>query len=253
MAADLTTLDPAAGLAMNDRTEPSDVSEQLPSKLTRRDLLTAGVGVIGLAAFAIGGGFLSKRFFPQRLVYEFPDIVAAPGIHLVPTPTCINDHHDPTGAFEEGPYYVPDTPPKTNFRLPGHAGRDFVLRGRVLDTRCSPIGGAVLDCWQVNEHGIYDNLTYNYRGHQFTRADGSYELFTVLPVPYTFAGIWRAAHVHVKVQGPNTRLLTTQVFFDNDPEGNARAFDFDPRLMGEVRTLPDGSAETVYNFVLKVV
>jgi len=47
--------------------------------------------------------------------------------------------------------------------------------------------------------------------------------------------------------------LTTQIFFDNDPEGNARAFDFDPTLMGEVRTLPDGSAETIYNFVLEVV
>ncbi len=111
----------------------------------------------------------------------------------------------------------------------------------------------MLDFWQVNEHGLYDNVTDNYRGHQFTQADGSYELQTLLPVPYTFIGLWRAAHIHVKVQGPNTRLLTTQVFFDNDPEGNARAFDFDPALLGDVRTLPDGSAETVYNFVLEAV
>jgi protocatechuate 3,4-dioxygenase beta subunit len=238
---------------MNKRTEPSPISQQAASNLTRRDVLTGGLGVIGLAAFAVGGGFVSKRFFPQRLVYKFPDIVAAQGIQLTPTPTCISDHHDPTGPFEEGPYYVPNTPLKSNFRLPGGTGREFALRGRVLDTRCRPIGGAVLDCWQVNEHGVYDNLTYNYRGHQFTRADGSYELLTVLPVPYTFVGLWRAAHIHVKVQGPNTRLLTTQVFFDNDPEGNARAFDFDPSLLGEVRRLPDGSAETIYNFVLRVV
>jgi protocatechuate 3,4-dioxygenase beta subunit len=237
---------------MNKRTEPSPISQQAASNLTRRDVLTGGLGVIGLAAFAVGGGFVSKRFFPQRLVYKFPDIVAAQGIQLTPTPTCISDHHDPTGPFEEGPYYVPNTPLKSNFRLPGGTGREFALRGRVLDTRCRPIGGAVLDCWQVNEHGVYDNLTYNYRGHQFTRADGSYELLTVLPVPYTFVGLWRAAHIHVKVQGPNTRLLTTQVFFDNDPEGNARAFDFDPSLLGEVRRLPDGSAETIYNFVLRV-
>jgi protocatechuate 3,4-dioxygenase beta subunit len=238
---------------MNKPTEPSPISQQAASNLTRRDVLTGGLGVIGLAAFAVGGGFVSKRFFPQRLVYKFPDIVAAQGIQLTPTPTCISDHHDPTGAFEEGPYYVPNTPLKSNFRLPGGTGREFALRGRVLDTRCRPIGGAVLDCWQVNEHGVYDNLTYNYRGHQFTRADGSYELLTVLPVPYTFIGLWRAAHIHVKVQGPNTRLLTTQVFFDNDPEGNARAFDFDRSLLGEVRRLPDGSAETIYNFVLRVV
>jgi len=236
---------------MNDRPVASQPSRQDPSRLTRRDALTAGLGVVGLAAFGLGGGFLSKRVFPQRLVYAFPEAVAAQGVRLEPTPDCLDDHA--TGAFEEGPYYVPNTPPKTNFRLPGHAGRELVLRGRVLDTRCVPIAGAVLDFWQVNEHGIYDNVTYNYRGHQFTRRDGSFELQTLLPVPYTFVGLWRAAHIHVKVQGPRTRLLTTQVFFDNDPAGNARAFDFDPALMGEVRTLPDGSAETVYNFVLPPV
>jgi protocatechuate 3,4-dioxygenase beta subunit len=62
----------------------------------------------------------------------------------------------------------------------------FVLRGRVLDTRCRPIPGAVLDFWHVNEHGLYDYVTYNYRGHQFTRADGTFEPHTLLPVPYTF-------------------------------------------------------------------
>ena len=95
--------------SMNDRTETSNVSQQSASKLTRRDVLTAGLGVIGLTAFGVGGGFLSKRFFPQRLVYEFPDTVAAQGIRLVPTPTCVDDHDDPTGTFEEGPYYSKST------------------------------------------------------------------------------------------------------------------------------------------------
>ncbi len=236
---------------MEDRNGPFDAPRQPAGSLKRRDLLTAGIGVIGLAALGGGAGFLSKSVFPQPLVYRFPDAAAASGTRLAPTPACADDDDDPTGTFEEGPYYVPNTPHRTNLRLPGHTGREFVLRGRVLDTRCVPIAGAVLDFWQVNEHGLYDNVTLNYRGHQFTRIDGSYELQTLLPVPYTFVGLWRAAHIHVKVQGPNTRLLTTQVFFDNDPEGNARAFDFDLALMGEVRTLPDGSAETAYDFVLE--
>ena len=37
------------------------------------------------------------------------------------------------------------------------------------------------------------------------------------------------------------------------PRRNARAFDFDPALLGEVRALPGGSAESVYSFVLEAV
>lgn len=228
-------------------------AERPEAKLTRRDLLTAGAGVVGLAAFGVGAGFVSKRVFPQRLVYEFPEVVAAQGVRLAPTPACVDDDDDPTGEFDEGPYYVPATPLRTDFRLAGHGGRDLVLRGRVLDTNCRPIGGAVLDFWQVDEHGLYDNVTYNYRGHQFTRADGSYELRTLLPVSYYFLALWRAPHIHVKVQGPRTPLLTTQVFFDNDPESNARMPDFNPALMSHVSSLDDGSAEVVYNFVLETV
>lgn len=238
---------------MNNRTGPSNTPQQDVSKLTRRDALTAGFGVLGLAAFGMGTGFVSKQVFPQRLVYEFPDTVAAQGVQLAPTSACVDDDDDPTSAFEEGPYYVPNSPRRNNFRLPGHTGRELVLRGRVLDTRCRPLAGAVLDFWQVNEHGLYDNVGYTYRGHQITGADGAYELLTLLPVAYTFINLWRAAHIHVKVQGPTTHLLTTQVFFNNDPAGNARAFDFDQTLLGELRTLPDGSAETVFNFVLEAV
>jgi len=238
---------------MKNRKGPFEAPKQSPGKLTRRDALTATLGVIGLTAWGVVGGFFSKIAFPQPLVFEFPDKGAAQGIRLVPTPACPDDHEEPTHAFEEGPFYTPNSPLKTNFRLPGHTGRELVVRGRVLDTHCRPIAGAVLDFWQVNEHGVYDNIGYNYRGHQFTQADGSYELLTLLPVPYVFAGLWRAAHIHVKTQGPNTRLLTSQIFFDNDPQGNARAFDFDHALLAKIRTLPDGSAETVYNFVLEAV
>jgi protocatechuate 3,4-dioxygenase beta subunit len=238
---------------MKNRSLASRVAHPHPDKLTRRDFLSAGAGVIGLAALGIGGGFISKILFPQRLVYPFPEAIAAQVTQLSPTPACDNDHDHPTHSYEEGPFYAPDTPLKTDFRLPGRGGRDLLLRGRVVDTRCVPIANAVLDFWQVNDRGLYDNRTYNYRGHQFTQADGSFELKTVVPVPYYFAGLWRAAHIHVKVQGPRTRLLTTQLFFNNDPAGNARDFHFDPSLLAEIQTAKDGSGETTYNFVLETL
>jgi protocatechuate 3,4-dioxygenase beta subunit len=236
---------------MSDHDPAPGPARRPPGRLTRRDAVTAGLGVVGLAALGVTGGFVSKRMFPQSVVYEYPEAVAAQGVELVPTPACAEDGDEPTKEFDEGPYYVPASPLRSNLRLPGHTGRNLALRGRVVDTRCRPIPGAVLDFWQVDEHGLYDNVTYNYRGHQFTRRDGSYELLTLLPVPYTFVGLWRAPHIHVKVQGRTTPLLTTQVYFDHDPQANAKAFDYDPALTGQVRTLPDGSAEVVYTFVLK--
>ncbi len=45
-------------------------------------LLAIAFGVIGLAVFGVGAGFVSKLVFPQRLVYEYPDTVADQGIRL---------------------------------------------------------------------------------------------------------------------------------------------------------------------------
>ncbi len=46
---------------------------------------------------------------------------------------------------------------------------------------------------------------------------GRFRLETIVPAEYP----GRARHIHVKVQAPGKRLLTTQLYFPNDP-GNAR-------------------------------
>ena len=235
---------------MDEQVRAPSEHEPRADRVTRRDILTTAAGAVGLAAAGIIGGFLSKNtFFPQRLVYGFPQTVPAQGASLTPTPAC--GSQPPTDTYEEGPFYVPNTPLRSDFRLPGHGGQDLVVRGRVLDTSCAPIPNAVLDFWQVNENGVYDNVNYAYRGHQYTRSDGTFELRTVVPVPYYFAGLWRAAHIHLKAQGPQTPLLTTQLFFPNDPAGNARGFHFDPALLASMRVLGDGSADAVFNIVLR--
>ena len=68
---------------MKNRKEPFEAPKQSPSKLTRRDALTATLGVIGLTAWGVVGGFFSKIAFPQPLVFEFPDKVAAQGLSLI--------------------------------------------------------------------------------------------------------------------------------------------------------------------------
>jgi protocatechuate 3,4-dioxygenase beta subunit len=220
-----------------------------PRRLTRRDGLAAAAGGLGMAAIGIGA-MASKLVVPQRLVYGFPDVPGDPvGGPL--SPLVAQRPQEATRQWDEGPFYAPNTPLKADLRLPGHAGTDLVVRGRVVDTTGAPIAGAVLDFWQVDEHAAYDNVGYDYRGHQYTRRDGSYELQTVVPVPYTFARLWRFPHIHVKVQGPTTRLLTTQLFFDNDPHGYARHVRIDRALMTDLHSDGNGGVRTRFDFVLR--
>ena len=55
------------------------------------------------------------------------------------------------------------------------------------------------------------------RGHQFTDAAGAFEFETVKPKDYHNFGLHRTPHVHVKLQGRDTKLLTTQLYFPNEP------------------------------------
>ena len=216
------------------------------ARLTRREMLAVGGGFVGLigAGFA---GFVSKIVWPQRLVYAFPSTVAsASGLPV--TPSC-TDLDEPTESQDEGPFYTPNTPLRSDFRMPGSRGRPLVLRGQVVDQRCHPIPNAVLDMWHVNEQAIYDNENYGYRGHQFTAADGTFELRTIVPVAYKFAAFWRVPHIHFKLQAPTTRPLTTQLYFP-DPTGSTDHVRVNPALRVSLQPADGDALLGFFRFVL---
>jgi protocatechuate 3,4-dioxygenase beta subunit len=153
----------------------------------------------------------------------------------------------------EGPYYTPNSPQRRDIRDFGISAQTLVVRGRVLDSQCRPLAGAILDFWQVGHDGIYDQHGYRYRGHQYTDSLGRFELVTVPPQPYgapdRFGG-FRTAHIHVKVQGQNTPLLTTQLYLPEARVPNERDSLYDPSLA--IEDVPgDGSARhAAFDFVL---
>jgi protocatechuate 3,4-dioxygenase beta subunit len=120
----------------------------------------------------------------------------------------------------------------------------MVLTGRVLTTDCQPIAGAVIDFWHADDAGTYDNSGYLFRGHQFADVDGRFQLETVVPGLYP----GRTRHFHVKVQGPETALLTTQLYFPDEPD-NARDGIFNAALVMETAETADGVFAT-FDFVL---
>jgi protocatechuate 3,4-dioxygenase beta subunit len=158
--------------------------------LTRRRLLELGLALPPLALVASRGGLLD----------------AEPALAATPT---IADADDPTPALTEGPYFKPRSPLRRSIVPRGAGGTALTLTGRVLTTSGRPVAHALLDFWQADARGAYDNSGFRFRGHQFTDAQGRYKLVTVVPGLYP----GRTKHIHVKAQKPRGRVLTTQLFF----------------------------------------
>ncbi len=150
-----------------------------------------------------------------------------------------------TRADIEGPFFSSGSPERTNLREAGLAGQLLLVRGRVLDPSCAPLSGALLDFWQANDAGAYDNQGFRLRGHQITDSSGRFEMRTIVPGRYLNGNQFRPAHLHVKVAVGGGELLTTQLYFEGDPfngvdpwfseatmlrprlEGNELAADYD--------------------------
>ncbi|MGQ0683295.1 dioxygenase family protein [Bradyrhizobium sp.] len=135
---------------------------------------------------------------------------------LAPTPAC-HDGDEPTVAQTEGPFFKPSSPERIELIEAGMAGQPIVLVGFVLTRNCKPIAGALLDFWQADAKGEYDNSGFRLRGHQFTDADGRFRLRTVVPGNY----VGRTRHIHVKVQPRGGRVLTTQLYFPGEAKNRS--------------------------------
>lgn len=218
------------------------------NELSRRKFFLAAA-----ASTAVCGGalFLWHYFTsPTPLTYEFPEEPVGEGGVLTPTPA--RHRVDETREETEGPFYTPNTPQRNVLRETGMKGTPFLLTGRVLDIYSQPIPGAVIDFWQADANGIYDNEGFRLRGHQFTDANGTYRLETIKPAPYEEDGLLRTPHLHVKAQGRKTFLLTTQIFFPNEEKLNKQDLFFHEELLMRVNELEDGSLEGTFDFVLEV-
>ncbi|MER6097921.1 carbohydrate-binding protein [Streptomyces sp. NPDC001728] len=166
---------------------------------------------------------------------------AAPAL----TPEC-DDGDDPTPPQMEGPYFKPDSPLRTSLLESGTAGVRLTFSGYVFGLACRPISGVLLDFWQADTNGGYDNTGFRFRGHQFTDAQGAFKLTTIVPGLYP----GRTRHLHVKIQAPGRPVLTTQLYFPGEPRNNTDSL-FDARLLMNVRDA-GAAKEAAFDFVLNV-
>lgn len=198
--------------------------------LTRRRMIALGLAVPPVAAALAAGRYA----------------LDASAATLVVTPQC-DDGDDETPEVTEGPYYTPDTPLRRSLVEAGMRGTRLTITGNVLNTRCRPINRALVDVWQCDASGVYDNSGYRLRGHQFTNAKGEWRLDTIVPGIYP----GRTRHIHVKVQAPNQPVLTTQLFFPGESQ-NRRDGIFDSALLLRRYRKVDARRTARFDFVLDV-
>jgi protocatechuate 3,4-dioxygenase beta subunit len=186
----------------------------LPS--TRRSLLTA---------------FLTLPLIEVARTRAFAQ--AAPELPL--TPAC-DDGDGLTLEREAGPFFRPNSPLNRHLYPAAPGGERITVAGFIFDSRCRPLVGSLVEIWHADENGDYDSVGFRLRGHQFTDAQGRWWFNTIVPALYP----GRTRHFHFKVQRPGGRVLTTQLYFPEEP-GNGGDRLFDEALLLDIKQTGDGS------------
>jgi protocatechuate 3,4-dioxygenase beta subunit len=214
---------------MRDLSSPDERRRALLRALAVAPVLLAVPGVLGMGACS---GSADATTEPT-------------GSSAEPTLACVDDDDaEATLAETEGPYFTPNSPERSSLLESGLQGTLLTISGLVLTRSCRPVQGALLDFWQADDGGSYDNEGYRLRGHQFTNASGAFRLETIVPGLYP----GRTRHIHVKVQAPGQPILTTQLFFPGE-SGNASDGIYHDSLLMQIEESAGGNAGR-FNFVL---
>ncbi|MEM8654127.1 MAG: dioxygenase [Pseudomonadota bacterium] len=154
----------------------------------------------------------------------------------------------PEGAFEPsvlGPFYregSPEIAHYDNISRGDNDGLPALVSGQVRDLDGNPVAGALLDIWQTNNNGLYENMDdsqpdFNLRGRLLTDDDGNFAFWTVKPEAYPIptdgpvgdlleAGArhnMRPAHIHFIVSAHGYKTIVSELFAREDQyiEGDA--------------------------------
>jgi len=151
------------------------------------------------------------------------------------------NHRLSEGATEStvfGPFYregAPELPMGATISQDGR-GEPAVVAGQVRSTNGTPIAGALLDVWETDENGLYEQQDpeqpdMNLRGKFRTDHEGRYFFVGIKPVSYAIPDDgpvgqllralsrhpFRPAHIHLLVSADGFMSVTTHLFVKGDP------------------------------------
>ncbi|KAF7761431.1 hypothetical protein Agabi119p4_9423 [Agaricus bisporus var. burnettii] len=114
-------------------------------------------------------------------------------------------------------------------------GDYMYVYGKVTDTKGNGIPGVVIETWETDGNGLYDNQDPNRdgpecRGRIHAKPDGTYSYRAVVPVGYSIPGdgpvgrmvqvlnrhTFRPAHIHMMLKAKGYETLTTALYLKTD-------------------------------------
>lgn len=136
----------------------------------------------------------------------------------------------------EGPFHIPGSPEMADGQnvADGAPGIPCFVVGTVRDLKGNPIKGVVLDMWQTDGEGLYEDQRGAdepyMRGIYHSKADGSFVVRTVAPIGYTIPmdgpvgelmnrtkiSHYRPAHIHFCLEAPGYHRCVTHLFEKGD-------------------------------------
>ena len=178
----------------------------------------------------------TRRNFLSKLLF-----LSASFLGLYSLAKSSNARSLPTPSHTEGPFYPVNKPIDQDADLTFvnnnkelAQGDIHILQGRVLDTNEKPISNALVEIWQANKWGRYQdprddsNLRWdkNFQGYGkvTTNVDGNYRFRTIRPSGYNYNGIKRTPHIHFKVTDGTKNIFTTQMYFAGEIENEQDMF-----------------------------
>jgi len=182
----------------------------------------------------------------------------------------------PSGATPNtvpGPFHRPDAPKRVDgdtISIDGK-GEALTICLTVNDLDGLPVPEAVVEVWQANSEGLYENQEpdlqpeFNLRGQFRTGTSGQLTIRSVRPVGYAIPAdgpvgrllgrlgirLDRPAHIHFRISAPGFQRLTTHVFDRADPAlAHDPLFAVHSALVTDFIPGPDRTWTTAFRFVL---
>ncbi len=178
------------------------------------------------------------------------------------------NHRQPgaaTPSTVEGPFHVPNAPAIGNGgnMAQGAPGIACFVTGTVRGLSGEPVAGAILDLWQTDGEGLYEDQRDVQgpwmRGLYHTQPDGSFVIRTVAPIGYTIPmdgtvgelmnqtniSHMRPAHIHFAISAPGYHDLVTHLFRKGDEFIETDVvYGVKERLIVDFVTKPPGKTPT---------
>lgn len=126
-----------------------------------------------------------------------------------------------------GPFFhfALDRPEWNDLTAGGARGERIVIEGRVLDGDGTPVDDALIEIWQANANGEYDDPGFGGFGRAITNAAGGYRFTTIRPGLVRGNGnALQAPHINVTVFARGLlKQLATRIYFAGDPSNDTDA------------------------------